>query len=438
MKNRPDETQIKKRNTAAGKVSPTSQTKASPYQKPQQSQQSQQTQQIQPQQQGQGWPPASLAWKASWFLLPLRLFLGITFIYAAIQKLTDPQYFNASARGYIGKQIAAFANGSPLHNFLIQVVVPHANLFGALVAYGEIAIGLGALLGLLLRPAAFFGLLLSITFFLSATWRVYPYFYGSDIVFIFCWITLILAGPLNTGLPSLDAFLVPRLLQSLAPEQRASLAQPLRVLIGVGENPAVQIGAGENVASQPQSRQWLAQPAPARGKFAAARYAQESRRNFILGTVTGGVGMLILTWFTLSLHSILQPLADNSQGTSSTTDSGNTTGSSSTPGSTSGNVIAKVDAVPNNSSVNFTIPSNGDPGILVHLNNGQFVAYDATCTHAGCPIDYDSSQQLLVCPCHGAAFDPAKNGAVVQAPAQTPLVSVTIHVDSSTGEITLQ
>lgn len=53
-------------------------------------------------------------------------------------------------------QIHAFAIGSPLHDFLIHVAMPHANLFGALVAFGEVAIGLATLLGLLLRPAAFF------------------------------------------------------------------------------------------------------------------------------------------------------------------------------------------------------------------------------------------------------------------------------------------
>src|SRR6266513_1237502 len=47
-------------------------------------------------------------WKALHFservLLPLRLFLGITFLYAGIQKLTDPQFFNPSATGFIGKR----------------------------------------------------------------------------------------------------------------------------------------------------------------------------------------------------------------------------------------------------------------------------------------------------------------------------------------------
>src|SRR6266699_901717 len=139
-----------------------------------------------------------------WAVLPLRLFIGITFIYAGIQKLTDPQYFHPSAARYIGNQIAAFASGSPMHGFLVNVAGPHAMLVGALVAYGELAIGLGALFGLLLRPAAFCGILLNLVFFLSATWRVYPYFYGSDIVFIFCWITLLIAGPSSSILPSLE------------------------------------------------------------------------------------------------------------------------------------------------------------------------------------------------------------------------------------------
>jgi len=152
-----------------------------------------------------------------WAVLPLRLFLGITFIYAGIQKLTDPQYFHPSAARYIGNQIAAFASGSPMHGFLVNVAEPHAMLVGALVAYGELAIGLGALFGLLLRSAAFCGILLNLVFFLSATWRVYPYFYGSDIVFIFCWITLLIAGPSSSVLPSLDTWKIRRVRCSLYP-----------------------------------------------------------------------------------------------------------------------------------------------------------------------------------------------------------------------------
>ena len=155
-----------------------------------------------------------------WVLVPLRLFLGVTFVYAGIQKLTDAQYFNPAARGYIGRQITGFATGSPLHDFLLNVALPHAALFGALVAYGELAIGLGVLLGLLLRPATFFGLLLNLVFFLSADWRVYPYFYGSDLVYLFGWLTLLLAGPANQVVPALDTWLALRLVARAEPRQQ--------------------------------------------------------------------------------------------------------------------------------------------------------------------------------------------------------------------------
>src|SRR3981081_3423830 len=81
-----------------------------------------------------------------WMLIPMRLFLGVTFVYAGIQKLADPQFFKPTSPGYIGRQIIGFAHGSPLHGFLLQFVAPHSHFFGVLISSGEIAIALGALL----------------------------------------------------------------------------------------------------------------------------------------------------------------------------------------------------------------------------------------------------------------------------------------------------
>ena len=362
----------------------------------------------------------------------MRLFLGVTFIYAGIQKLTDPQFFSPSARGYIGKQIIAFATGSPLHSFLINVAVPHASFFGYVVAFGEIAIGLGTLLGLLLRPAAFFGMLISLMFFLSATWRVFPYFYGADIVFVFCWITILLAGPTNTGLPSLDELWVIRLLASMSSAEKKLYAPALALLIGVSEKPVVIVQESAQVQGKPLAG--ASKRGSQRMRYSAAQYEQETRRNFIWGVVTGGGAMLALAWFWNLTH-----VGDNAATAIPSGGGSTTTGTGSTPSAAgSGSTIAQVSQVANNSSVNFTLATNGDPGILVRLNNGQFVAYDATCTHAGCPVDYDPSSQLLICPCHGAQFDPSKSAAVVQGPAGTPLTSVPIQVNNSTGNITLQ
>ena len=351
--------------------------------------------------------------RGQWAFLLLRIFLGATFVYAGIQKITDPQFFRPSAPGYIGNQMALFAAHSPLHALLMQVTVPHAVLFGLLVIYGEILIGLGTLIGFLFRPAAFFGAILSFILFLTATWSVYPYFYGADIVFVFCWLALILNGPTGTILPTLDEVLTEGLVNQ--PTRQATL---LRLLLGVGK-PVIADNVSETLSGN----------------------ARDTRRVFLYRAVAGGVGVLGLVGFGYLLRvlpgrsSVTSTTAIGASSKVSKPVSGSASASST---AVSANAIAQISAVPVNSAVTFGIPSSNDPGVLVHLNDGQFVAYDAICTHAGCQVGYDAGSQLLLCPCHGAAFDPAKGGAVVQPPASTPLTSVAIHVDSATGAIYMQ
>jgi hypothetical protein len=64
-----------------------------------------------------------------------------------------------------------------------------------MVATGEVLIGIATLTGFLFRFAALGGLILNFTFFLSATWSAFPFYFGSDIVFVMCWLTLLLTGP---------------------------------------------------------------------------------------------------------------------------------------------------------------------------------------------------------------------------------------------------
>jgi thiosulfate dehydrogenase [quinone] large subunit len=134
------------------------------------------------------------AFVSSNLFLPLRLFMGLTFLYAGLQHLTDPSFFDPSKSGYIGHLISQYAVGSPIHYFLLAVA-PNAVMFGWLVAVGEVLIGIGTLTGFLFRPAALAGLTLNFMFFLSATWNAFPFYFGSDIVFVMCWLTLLLIGP---------------------------------------------------------------------------------------------------------------------------------------------------------------------------------------------------------------------------------------------------
>jgi thiosulfate dehydrogenase [quinone] large subunit len=367
---------------------------------------------------------------AGWTLLPMRLFLGITFVYAGIQKLTDPQFFHKSTPGYIGNQLIAFAHGSPLHDILMQEAVPHAILLGFAIAFGEIAIGVGTLCGLLFRPAAFFGLMLSLIFFLSVSWHVYPYFYGSDIVFAFCWLFMLLHGPVATGYPALDTWLVTKLFA----QKTSGLTAFARILlIGSPDRPQTVMRSGESnstIDTRASSQQVYAQ----QHIRAITQRKYETRRSFLLGTITGVTGIVGLGITGFMLNSLFQNGANTSttpspRGTDTSTTSGTSTGSSI--------VIAQVNAVAKNSSTTFTIPSTGDPGVLIHLPNDQFVAYDAICTHAGCVVDYDPTSQHLICPCHGATYDPAQQAEVLAGPTNTPLQAVSIHIDSATGAVTL-
>ena len=88
-------------------------------------------------------------------------------------------------------------------------------------------------------------------------------------------------------------------------------------------------------------------------------------------------------------------------------------------------------------AVTFTDPASGDPSVVIKLHNGTFVAFDAVCTHAGCTVRYVQRYDALLCPCHGAAFDPNQHGAVLQGPTSVPLTELPIQVDTKNGRVYL-
>ena len=100
----------------------------------------------------------SLGWRRQlaqpqWALLPLRAFLGATFTYAGLQKLADPGYLDPHNPTSAAHQMLLLRASSPIGPLL--ALSTHApTLVSLLIAVGELAVGLGTLLGLWTRIAA--------------------------------------------------------------------------------------------------------------------------------------------------------------------------------------------------------------------------------------------------------------------------------------------
>lgn len=88
-----------------------------------------------------------------------------------------------------------------------------------------------------------------------------------------------------------------------------------------------------------------------------------------------------------------------------------------------------------NTARDFVNPHTGHASLLVRLPDGSFVAYEKACTHRGVFVGYNPTTHQFVCPAHGAIFDPARKGAVVQGPATQALPQVVLRIDAN-GAIT--
>jgi eukaryotic-like serine/threonine-protein kinase len=163
------------------------------------------------------------------------------------------------------------------------------------------------------------------------------------------------------------------------------------------------------------------------------RSRQVSRRRALTFIATGAGAAAALLAAAFFGRNYLAGTTSPTNSPSAPASAAQATGATTT--SPGGKVLARASAVPTNSAKVFPISGQSNPGVLIHVPDGRFVAFDSTCTHAGCAVTYRSQDRLLACPCHGATFDPAKNAAVVQGPATTPLAALKISVNPD-GTIT--
>ncbi len=328
-----------------------------------------------------------------WVLMPLRLFLGVTFLFAGAQKLADPHFFSSSSSSptSIHAQLAGAVRTSPVHG-LIDHLLPVANGVGLVIALGEVAIGLGIFAGLWMRVAAVGGMALSFGLFLTVSFHSSPYFTGSDIVFLFAWTPIVLAGA--AGSPALDTWLAVR----GPPGREATGGVPRRAVLAKGALTGI----------------------------AAAAVLAGGGLVALLGRAVGGTaagaGAGAPTAPTGSSPPSTPSTSTVTAGTPPTTPTTPTTPATGVP---PGTAIGPASKVPVGGSSSFTDPASGDPALVIQQTAGQFVAFDAVCPHAGCTVAYASSARIIACPCHGSEFN-ARTGAVIRGPATSGLGGIKV------------
>ena len=96
--------------------------------------------------------------------------------------------------------------------------------------------------------------------------------------------------------------------------------------------------------------------------------------------------------------------------------------------------LGSVASLQTNRALAYKDPKTGDPALVIRLPSGKLVSYDAICPHRGCAVTYDPLRQTIVCPCHGARFDAARNAVPVSGPVSQPLISLPIRIDAA-GEV---
>ena len=135
---------------------------------------------------------ASVGSSALWFVV--RMYVGAQWLLAGWEKVISPAW------GTSGKALGGFAAGALAKStgdhpavqgwyawFLQHLVLANAGLFSLLVTWGEVAVGLGLLLGILTGIAATFGVLMNLNYLLAGTVSINPILGMLGLFLCFSW-----------------------------------------------------------------------------------------------------------------------------------------------------------------------------------------------------------------------------------------------------------
>ena len=74
------------------------------------------------------------------------------------------------------------------------------------------------------------------------------------------------------------------------------------------------------------------------------------------------------------------------------------------------------------------------PALLIHHEDGRWIAMTAVCTHLGCTVQYEPQADRIHCACHGGVYNPY-TGSNVSGPPPKPLTLYKVAVNETGVEV---
>lgn len=125
-----------------------------------------------------------------WFILALRLMMGLAFFQSGLDKVLGGEF---SAGGYLTQGVPN--NGSPVAEvFVAMGNTPwFVDFINIAVPWGEVLIGLGLLFGVLTRFAAFWGAFMMLLFYLG-NWDIAHGYINGDFAYMLVFLSVAAFG----------------------------------------------------------------------------------------------------------------------------------------------------------------------------------------------------------------------------------------------------
>lgn len=89
--------------------------------------------------------------------------------------------------------------------------------------------------------------------------------------------------------------------------------------------------------------------------------------------------------------------------------------------------VCRLGDVPVGGTRAFVVAGSATPYILIHLETGEWRAFEQKCTHLSCAVFYKPGSNKIECPCHNGWFD-ARTGSVLQGPPPRPLPQLAVII----------